>query len=150
MTAVAASAAAASPGTLLELKEALGVQPTPAMISVGCNRDPNAVDWLVDRSNTIVYGGGRLAAIYDVDNACVVATLRGHKQRVNAVKWIPQTRQGRRFDSERLLRVLTRVAAGDEVEVVTGSTDKTILVWRYNLSTHQVGLDPLVPNCALR
>ncbi len=89
------TAAAAPPPSLLELKDAPGVQPTAAMVALGCNRDPNAVDWLRDRgASVIVYGGGRLAAIYDVNNASVVATLRGHKQRVNSVKWIPQTRRG--------------------------------------------------------
>ena len=82
------------PGALLTFKEPLGVQPVSQMVAVACNRDPNAVDWLTEDSNTIAFGGGRFAAIYDVDNTCIVATLRAHRQRVNVVKWMPLTRNG--------------------------------------------------------
>ncbi|XP_071102192.1 elongator complex protein 2-like [Haliotis cracherodii] len=94
-------------------------------ISCGCNRTPFSADW--GRNNLICYASCRAVAIYRPESwstkpASVVSTLTGHQDRVNCVQWI------RNPDNS------------NEDELVSGSVDKTVRVWRqegehYSLTT---------------
>ncbi|KAJ7377066.1 Elongator subunit elp2 [Desmophyllum pertusum] len=85
-------------------------------VSVGCNRTPLCVDW--GRNGWVAYGACYSVALYRPKRTkCdsfgrVELVLNGHKDRVNCVKWIP--RPG--FEKEN--------------ELVSGSTDKTVIVWQ--------------------
>jgi len=95
---------------------------TPAFYSVGCNRDPNAVDWLNEEHDVVAFGSSAFVAIYDPKHHEIRCTLRGSKGVINAVRFV------------------RRISAGesDTVELLSAGTDKTVTVWRVHLQTGQV------------
>ena len=72
----------------LALVNNFNMQPKLDFVAIGVNRDSNALDWESKNLDLIAYGAGKFVAIYDTAAACVLATLRGHKGTVNAVKWL--------------------------------------------------------------
>ncbi|KAL4222137.1 Elongator subunit elp2 [Mactra antiquata] len=91
-------------------------------ISCGCNRTPHCADW--GKNNLICYGSSRSVVIYqpetkkDGKEAHIVCTVNEHKGNVNCVKWIPD------------------VDLGTETELVSGSVDKTIIVWKRDMQQY--------------
>ncbi|XP_073239641.1 elongator complex protein 2-like [Porites lutea] len=83
-------------------------------LSAACNRTPLCVDW--GRNGWVAYGACHSIALWLPKRAfphgSVKYILNGHKDRVNCVKWIPHP------------------ALDDEYELVSGSTDKTVIVWQ--------------------
>ncbi|XP_078357797.1 elongator complex protein 2-like isoform X6 [Oculina patagonica] len=85
-------------------------------VSVACNRTPLCVDW--GRNGWVAYGACYSVALYRPKRTkcgsfgSVELILNGHKDRVNCVKWI------RRPEFE------------EENELVSGSTDKSVIVWQ--------------------
>ncbi|KAI9468814.1 WD40-repeat-containing domain protein [Coemansia mojavensis] len=74
------------------------------LIAVGCNSTSHALDWA---GATVAYGAGNFIALYRPEEAVVHTTLRGHRERVNCV----------------------RFARGSQAVLVTGSVDRTARVW---------------------
>ena len=72
-------------------------------ISIGCNCLHGVADW--GQSGLVAYGAGHFVALYDVKARKVTQTLRAHKDRVNVVRWL------------------------NDHEIVSGSTDGTIIIW---------------------
>ncbi|XP_070565909.1 elongator complex protein 2-like [Ptychodera flava] len=85
-------------------------------ISASCNRTPHSAHW--GRNGIVAFGSCRSVALYrpKVQNGsgAILSMLNGHKDKVNCVKWIQ-------------CPVLEN---GDETELVSGSTDNTVIVWR--------------------
>nr|XP_058967609.1 elongator complex protein 2-like [Pocillopora verrucosa]XP_058967610.1 elongator complex protein 2-like [Pocillopora verrucosa] len=87
-------------------------------VSVACNRTPLCVDW--GRNGWLAYGACYSIALYRPKTAKsgsfgrVEHILNGHKDRVNCVRWIP------------------RPGFEEEDELVSGSTDKSVIVWQKN------------------
>ncbi|KAJ2962988.1 hypothetical protein NQZ79_g1991 [Umbelopsis isabellina] len=107
-------------------------------ISIGCNKITQAAAW--GMNGTVAYGANALVAIYnplDKNVRGVVATLPGHKDRVNCVEFI---NRGDGLEQ-------TNVA------LVTGSADKTAKIWKLNslgkwtnsatLTGHNAAIDTL-------
>jgi len=72
-------------------------------VSVGCNKLANCASW--GSNGLLAYGASRFVALYSAEQYQVIATLRGHKDRVNVVKWL------------------------NENELISGSSDSTLLTW---------------------
>jgi elongator complex protein 2 len=87
-------------------------------ISVGCNRVTNGVDW--GFNNLIVYAAHKFVAIFDPDDGKIIATLPGHKNRVNCVKWLPNV------EAEYATRWQQK-----EVEIASASADRNVVIWKY-------------------
>ncbi|CCX07201.1 WD40-repeat-containing domain protein [Pyronema domesticum] len=87
-------------------------------VAIGGNRHPQAAEW--SPSGTLAFGGGRVIALWNPDDAKlrgVTTTLKGHTDKVNVVRFLPQN---------------------DSI-ILSGSVDKTVRVWRqteegYNLA----------------
>ncbi|KAJ2847067.1 Elongator subunit elp2 [Coemansia brasiliensis] len=75
------------------------------LIAVGCNSTAHALDWV---GSTVAYGAGNFIALYRPEEAAVHLTLRGHRERVNCVRFAHGTEQS---------------------VLITGSVDKTARVW---------------------
>ncbi|KAK3587822.1 hypothetical protein CHS0354_019687 [Potamilus streckersoni] len=101
-------------------------------ISAGCNRTPNVADW--GRNSLLCFGTCRSVAICvpegtSRNEVCTIqATLMGHKDKVNCVRWI------RHADH------------APETELVSGSVDKTAICWKlkdgeYKISNILIGHD---------
>ncbi|XP_060597873.1 elongator complex protein 2-like [Ruditapes philippinarum] len=92
-------------------------------ISSGCNRTPHSADW--GRNNVICYGSSNAIVLYQPEvkqegkESQVLQTLTGHKGKVNCIKWIPA------------------IDYGDETELVSGSVDKTVIVWQKHNHTYK-------------
>nr|XP_006823801.1 PREDICTED: elongator complex protein 2-like [Saccoglossus kowalevskii] len=87
-------------------------------ISAACNRTVQCVHW--GRNGLVAYGSCRSIAIYEAkrekEAGSIVYMVNGHKGRVNCVKWIScPTSHGVK-----------------ETEMVSGSTDNTAIVWKWN------------------
>ncbi|KAJ3209151.1 Elongator subunit elp2 [Dinochytrium kinnereticum] len=85
-------------------------------VSIACNRTGSCADWSQDGTG-VIYGGGQFVCTYDPKDASrrgISETLRGHKGRVNAVKFL---RRGKHEDQR-------------EVGFVSGSADGTCRIWR--------------------
>ncbi|XP_013405163.1 elongator complex protein 2 [Lingula anatina] len=82
--------------------------------SCGCNRTAHCVDW--GRNGLVCYGACRAVALYQPQQSegpgGIVANLVAHEDRVNCVKWISMQ------------------DGGDETELVSGSSDRTAIVWQ--------------------
>ncbi|XP_059206595.1 elongator complex protein 2 isoform X2 [Centropristis striata] len=74
------------------------------------NRTPNIVSW--GRGGTIAFGTCTSVALYDPQERRVVATLNGHKGRVNAVQWVH------------------REDCAPESHLVSGGSDNHLIVWK--------------------
>ncbi|CAE1237158.1 ELP2 [Acanthosepion pharaonis] len=87
-------------------------------ISCGCNNSPHAADW--GKNGLVCYGSCNSVAIYQPQfsnpeekaSASILCSLKGHKAKVNCVRWI-------------------RTNEDAENEIVSGSVDKTAIVWKY-------------------
>ncbi|XP_014242346.1 probable elongator complex protein 2 [Cimex lectularius] len=81
-------------------------------VSAGCNPVPGCMDW--SSNGLLCYGASRSVLVYEpqVKGGRIVDTLVGHTERINCLSWV------RRFDGT------------EETELVSGSTDKTVIVWR--------------------
>eukprot|EP00761_Pharyngomonas_kirbyi_P001902 gb/GECH01001906.1/.p1 GENE.gb/GECH01001906.1/~~gb/GECH01001906.1/.p1 ORF type:complete len:809 (+),score=191.80 gb/GECH01001906.1/:1-2427(+) len=86
-------------------------------LSIGCNRVANCAAWGINE--LYAFAAGSFVGLYDQKKQNVVKTLKGHTKRVNSVCWIPNLRQG--FNE----RWFT-----PENELVSGSVDKNIIVWK--------------------
>ncbi|KAK6349832.1 hypothetical protein TWF696_006098 [Orbilia brochopaga] len=87
-----------------------------SFIAVGANRIPTASDWDVN-SGLIAYGAGNTIAIWqpeetDTSRSGVLATLKGHTDKVNAARFIENA------------------GTPDDSVLVSGSVDKTLRIWR--------------------
>ncbi|KAA8913153.1 WD40-repeat-containing domain protein [Sphaerosporella brunnea] len=81
-------------------------------LALGGNRHPAAADW--SKHGTLAFGGGRCIALWNPDDSSlrgVSATLKGHTDKVNVVRFLPNR------------------TADDEI-ILSGSVDKTVRVWR--------------------
>ncbi|XP_074610672.1 elongator complex protein 2-like [Acropora palmata] len=82
--------------------------------SVACNRTPLCLDW--GRNGWVAFGACYSVALCCPERTCAFGSieyiLNGHKDRVNCVKWISQS------------------VYGEENELVSGSTDKSVRVWQ--------------------
>ncbi|XP_057378508.1 elongator complex protein 2-like isoform X2 [Daphnia carinata] len=94
-----------------------------AYTSVGCNRTPHALDW--GNNNLVCFAASRAVAVYDPkfagNHGKILHTLYEHEDRVNCVRWI----QDGEFSPEK--------------EILSGSADKTVIVWAYSETSHDVG-----------
>jgi elongator complex protein 2 len=92
--------------------------------AVGCNREPNVVDWN-HSLNFAAYGGGSSVVIYNADPRVntVIATLRGHTQDVNCVKWLPSPLVPSTEPSEPSMK---RAYLGS---LLSGGFDGQIILW---------------------
>ncbi|KAK4012582.1 hypothetical protein OUZ56_024822 [Daphnia magna] len=94
-----------------------------AYTSVGCNRTPHALDW--GNNNLVCFAASRAVAVYDPkfagNHGKILHTLYEHQDRVNCVRWIQ--------DGE----------FSPEVEILSGSADKTVIVWAYGGTSGGVG-----------
>ncbi|XP_072041091.1 elongator complex protein 2-like [Amphiura filiformis] len=91
-------------------------------ISVACNRVPNSLSW--GGNGHVAFGANTSVAIYDSqggDSSGINRMLNGHQDRVNCVKWI---------------QCPTAQADAGCQEIVSGSSDNTLKVWKLS-STHQ-------------
>ncbi|MCJ1285209.1 hypothetical protein MMC26_004548 [Xylographa opegraphella] len=82
-------------------------------LSAGGNRHPNAADWDA-ATGVLAYGADRNIALWlplDVHQVGLGALISGHTDKVNAVKFLPQTSQ-------------------DIPILISGSVDKTVRLWR--------------------
>ncbi|CAG8496848.1 7052_t:CDS:10 [Funneliformis mosseae] len=87
--------------------------------SIGCNKLPQVASWGYD--GLLAFGAYNYIALYypeDPESKGVIATLSGHKDKVNCVEFINR---------------------GDEtnqtnIAIVSGSTDKTARIWKKNRS----------------
>ncbi|CAI2166210.1 4499_t:CDS:10 [Funneliformis geosporum] len=85
--------------------------------SIGCNKLPQIASWGYD--GLLAFGANNYIALYypeDPESKGVIATLSGHKDRVNCVEFINR---------------------GDEtnqtnIAIVSGSADKTARIWKKN------------------
>ena len=106
-------------------------------------------------SNLFAYGAGNLVAIYDIKQAQVQATLRGHDNFVSAVKWLDW------WDLVMVMLLLDFVFLWSTVliwfvhlicnlsgysfrEIVSAASDQKIVVWKYDPSNFQVRFNALV------
>ncbi|EPS41870.1 hypothetical protein H072_4186 [Dactylellina haptotyla CBS 200.50] len=91
---------------------------TQRFVAIGANRIPNASDWDI-KSGLIAYGAGNAVALWRPDETptCrsgVVATLKGHTDKVNAVRFLQK---------------------GNSSVLVSASVDKTLRVWKLSSSS---------------
>lgn len=118
---MAASSSAASPAAL--------PAPVVSLLSTGCNRAATAMVWLARTDarwfpeGLVAYAAGRNLAIYDPHLQTIVAILRGHNARVNAVHWITGPNDEAADQSSSLL------------QLASGSADKQLLIWQYDPAT---------------
>ncbi|KAF3935736.1 hypothetical protein ABW19_dt0209219 [Dactylella cylindrospora] len=89
---------------------------TQRFIAIGANRIPCASDWDIN-SGLIAYGAGNMVAIWrpEETETCrsgIVATLKGHAEKINAVRFIEDTGD-----------------AADSI-LVSASVDKEIKLWK--------------------
>ncbi len=85
-------------------------------ISAACNRTQNSLDW-GGLDNQIIYGfSNSIALLSPIEPFEVKCTLNKHTGRVNCLKWI-SNRNG-------------KIIFPDLNELVSGSTDKSLIVWR--------------------
>ena len=109
-----------------------------SFISVGCNREPECLDWH-HASNLIAYGAASTVAIYSPFMCKVHVTLRGHSamhresspnlreisaMKVTAVKWLSSTVQQKKTFAE-------------EVYLVSGSNLGELILWQLHPSTFE-------------
>ncbi|KAI9553395.1 hypothetical protein GHT06_021298 [Daphnia sinensis] len=91
--------------------------------SIGCNRTPHALDW--GNNNLVCFAASRAVAVYDPkfagNHGKILHTLYEHQDRVNCVRWI----QDGEFSPEQ--------------EILSGSADKTVIVWAYGETPVGVG-----------
>ncbi|KAI5803144.1 WD40-repeat-containing domain protein [Geopyxis carbonaria] len=81
---------------------------TASFVAIGGNRHPAAADW--SSSGTLAFGAGKTVALWNPDDPQlrgITATLKGHTEKVNAVRFLP--------DGETL---------------ISGSVDTTLRIWR--------------------
>ncbi|TPX42065.1 hypothetical protein SeLEV6574_g05783 [Synchytrium endobioticum] len=84
-------------------------------VSIACNRVANAADYSLD--GTVAYAAGHFVAIYHPQNPSlcgVKQTLRGHKGRVNCVRFIRRGVGAKQYDQA----------------ILSGSADKTCRIWK--------------------
>ncbi|XP_068708874.1 elongator complex protein 2-like isoform X1 [Montipora foliosa] len=84
-------------------------------VSVACNRTPLCLDW--GRNGWVAFGACYSVALCRNPKRVnafgkIEYILNGHKDRVNCVKWI------------------TQPSFGNEIELISGSTDKSVIVWQ--------------------
>jgi WD40 repeat protein len=97
-------------------------------LHAGCNRDPETADWCHDL-DLVAYAAASTIVIYDPRRARCLVTLRGHNvdsplgARVNCVRWLPAA------------TTYPRAAATSERELVSGSADTCVAVWRFDART---------------
>eukprot|EP01112_Ceratiomyxa_fruticulosa_P015889 TRINITY_DN4745_c0_g1_i1.p1 TRINITY_DN4745_c0_g1~~TRINITY_DN4745_c0_g1_i1.p1 ORF type:complete len:821 (-),score=187.70 TRINITY_DN4745_c0_g1_i1:52-2514(-) len=82
---------------------------TLSLISAAPNCLSNVLAW--GNNNLVCYGASQMLLIYDPTKGKVIDFLKGHKDRVNVVRFL---------DTK------------DEDEIVSGATDKNIILWRRN------------------
>ncbi|KAK9820488.1 hypothetical protein WJX72_010831 [[Myrmecia] bisecta] len=87
-------------------------------VSVGCNRVVNGLAWAP--TGLVAYAAHNLVALYNVQDARVVATLLGHTARVNCLTWLPQAAYA-----------AAQSGSGRFEVVVSGAADRCILVWAW-------------------
>ncbi|XP_065665851.1 elongator complex protein 2 isoform X2 [Hydra vulgaris] len=75
-------------------------------LATGCNRTLNALSW--GKKGLIAFGGCNSVYVYNPESECFVEILNGHGLRVNCVCWLSSD------------------------EIVSGSSDKSLIVWRKN------------------
>ncbi|CAG8548001.1 9078_t:CDS:10 [Acaulospora morrowiae] len=100
-------------------------------ISIGCNRVPQVASW--GKDGLVAFGAHNYVALYyPEDRECkgIVATLSGHKDRVNCVTFIDR---------------------GDElhqknIAMVSGSVDKTAWIWKRSQNGRWVNSAILEPH----
>ena len=88
--------------------------------SSGCNPNPHAVSW--DSSGTLAFATDKsiaLAQPQQRDILLVTNTLHGHSDKVNCLRWVTWRGRGP-----------MGVAAASSRELVSGSVDKSVRVWR--------------------
>ncbi|XP_077978293.1 elongator complex protein 2-like [Glandiceps talaboti] len=85
-------------------------------ISASSNRTPHCAHW--GRNGLVAFGSCRSIAVYQPKRqngaGTILSMLNGHKDRVNCVKWIQCPVH----------------CHGDETELVSGSTDNNVIVWK--------------------
>eukprot|EP00899_Mesostigma_viride_P027213 jgi/Mesvir1/7677/Mv11647-RA.1 len=86
--------------------------------SAGCNRVSNAASW---GSRFVAFGAHNSVTIYDPAQTKVVATLPGHTDRVNAVRWV---------SPRHAFPFLGQLDPPPCQLLVSGSSDQSVRVWR--------------------
>ena len=98
--------------------------------SVACGRTPHSASWHT-RTGTLAFVADRSVGLAEItpndDVLKITGTLHGHTDKVNCVHWI--TCRG----SRELYRSVS-------LEVISGSVDKTIRVWRRRNEGQEVGV----------
>ena len=90
----------------------------PIYISAGCNRCAKALDW-GGSANQIIFGQSRAVALMTSNNDEfeIKCTFGGHTDTVNCARWIRRA-------------LLSDPNILKEDEFISGSKDKSIIVWR--------------------
>ena len=95
-------------------------------LHAGCNRDPETADWCHDL-DLVAYAAASTIVIYEPRRARCLVTLRGHHvdaplgARVNCVRWLPSA-----------TATYPPSAASSVRELVSGSADTCVAVWRFD------------------
>ena len=88
-------------------------------IRVGCNKYPGCV--AVGANKLTLFGAFHSIAVANLSIVKVISLLSGHPSEVTYLKWIPSVSAGfinRFFEPE--------------IEFVSGSSDGTLLTWKFN------------------
>jgi elongator complex protein 2 len=101
------------------------------LISTSCNRYSESLDWHnnetdLDKSSPdglIAFASNHFVALYQPKDYKIAATLRGHSDTVNSVKFI-------RFNSNN----------PELYYIISGSSDNSIKLWQYNISANDYKL----------
>lgn len=96
------------------------MNPELSFISIGCNRIAGCSQW--GKNNIFAYAAQKFVALYDPIKNKVIATLKGHSERVNGVRWIPH-------DSDSNF--------GHEHQLVSVGVDGLLIVWTLNKESFQ-------------
>lgn len=116
--------------------------PTVALVSTGCERDPNAVHWRGNCGSAhpqglIAYAANTLVAIYDPNQQTVIATLRGHAKKVNCVQWVRQADEGK----DDAAAAASQSSPSAPLRLVSGGVDEQIIVWQFDPVTRSYTIE---------
>ena len=108
--------------------DSLSCEVSLSFLSVGCNRVVGCADLLHHaEGDLLAYGASSLVIIADSDNSRVLTSLRGHKGRVNCVRWL-------RFRDDDDVGIVQLATASSDGAIVIWIHDKATKEWKQQLS----------------
>ena len=85
------------------------------LVAVGANRQANSGSW--GHNGLVSYAASKFVAVYDPIGQQLLGTLPGHTDKVTSAQWIPSCEPNANWNAP-------------EVELVSTSVDKTLIVWK--------------------